>query len=66
MVASITQSDAGQTAFLSTDADELVARLTQAAYEVALRHRSDRPFTGLELALRRELRTVVRRAAEGE
>ena len=38
--------------------EALIARLTRAAYDVALRHAPDRPFTDLELALWRELRAV--------
>lgn len=49
---------------LLTPHDEaLVARLTRAAYDVALHHSPDRPFTELELALWRELRAVFQ--AEG-
>ena len=47
MVAPIVLSDAGQDAILGADAESLVARLTRAAYEVALRHGPKRPFTEL-------------------
>ncbi|MBP3957635.1 hypothetical protein J8F10_20490 [Gemmata sp. G18] len=59
MVARVVLSDAGQDAVLGADTESLVARLTRAAYEVALRHRPDKPFTELELALWQEIRTVV-------
>lgn len=59
MVATVALSEAGQDAVLGADAESLVARLTRAAYEVALRHRPDRPFTELELALWHEIRAVV-------
>jgi hypothetical protein len=39
--------------------DELLARLTAAAYEVALRHGLRAPFIDVELALWRELRAVA-------
>lgn len=38
--------------------EALVARLTQAAYDVALRHSPTQPFTDLQLTLWRELRAV--------
>ena len=40
------------------EVEGLVARLSRAAYDVALRHDPRRPFTDLELALWRELRAV--------
>jgi hypothetical protein len=43
----------------STSADELLARLTTAAYSVALRHGLRAPFIDVELALWRELRDVL-------
>jgi hypothetical protein len=48
---------------LTSKTDALVARLTRAAYDVALHHTPDQPFTELELALWRELRAVFE--AEG-
>jgi hypothetical protein len=42
--------------------EALVARLTRTAYDVALQHSPDRPFTELELALWRELRAVIQAA----
>jgi hypothetical protein len=41
-----------------TPREQLIAKLTQAAYNVALRHTAAVPFTDLELALWRELRKV--------
>ena len=43
--------------------EALIARLTRAAYDVALRHSPGQPFTELELALWQELRAVFQ--AEG-
>jgi hypothetical protein len=43
--------------------EALVARLTRVAYDVALHHTPDQPFTELELALWRELRAAFQ--AEG-
>ena len=59
MVARVVLSEAARDAVLGADTESLVARLTRAAYEVALRHRPDRPFTELELTLWREIRAVV-------
>jgi hypothetical protein len=50
---------------LSPEEESLVARLTRAAYDVALRHGPDQPFTELELALWHELRAVIQ-AGEGD
>ncbi len=41
---------------LPPDEEALVARLTRAAYDVALRHTPVQPFTDLQLALWREIR----------
>lgn len=49
---------------LSSKDEALIARLTRAAYDVALRHASDQPFTDLELALWHELRAVYQEAGE--
>ncbi|WP_171475746.1 hypothetical protein [Frigoriglobus tundricola] len=59
MVAPVVLSDVARRAVLGGDAESLAARLTRAAYEVALRHGPDRPFTELELALWREIRAIV-------
>jgi len=48
---------------LTPQNEALVARMTRAAYDVALHHTPDQPFTELELALWRELRAVLQ--AEG-
>jgi len=40
--------------------EELLARLTTAAYSVALRHGLRAPFIDVELALWRELRALLR------
>jgi len=45
---------------LSPEEELLVARLTRAAYDVALRHAPGQPFTELELSLWHELRAVIR------
>jgi|GEM_PF-4322519 len=66
MVAPVSLSDAAQDAVLVADADALAARLTRAAYEVALRHHPGRPFTDLELALWRAIREVVHTAVPRE
>ena len=50
--------DAGRP--LDPEAEALAARLTRAAYEVALRHGITGPFADLELALWKELREVIR------
>jgi hypothetical protein len=51
---------------LLTPQDEaLIARLTRAAYDVALRHAPNRPFTELELSLWRELRAVYQTEESG-
>lgn len=60
MVAPAVLSEPGLDAVLAPDAEAIVARLTRAAYEVALRHTPDRPFTELQLSLSRELRAVFR------
>jgi hypothetical protein len=44
----------------SAEAEAFAARLTRAAYEVALRHGISGPFAELELDLWRELREVIR------
>ena len=49
---------------LPPQAEALLARLTRAAYDVALRHRPDRPFTELELSLWHELRAVFQHAGD--
>ncbi|AMV25562.1 hypothetical protein VT84_14285 [Gemmata sp. SH-PL17] len=59
MVARVVLSDVGRDAVTGGDTEALVARLTRAAYEVALRYRPDRPFNELEFALWREIRTVL-------
>lgn len=51
---------------LPPQAEALLARLTRAAYDVALRHRPDRPFTELELSLWRELRAVFQLAGDAQ
>jgi len=48
---------------LTPQNEALVARMTRAAYDVALHHTPDQPFTELELALWRELPAVLQ--AEG-
>ena len=50
--------DAGRP--LDPEAEALAARLTRAAYEVALRHGITGPFADLELDLWHELREAVR------
>jgi hypothetical protein len=45
---------------LDPEIEAFAARLTRAAYEVALRHGITGPFTELELDLWHELREVVR------
>lgn len=60
MVAPAVLPEPGLDTVLAPDAEAIVARLTRAAYEVALRHTPDRPFTELELSLWRELRAVFR------
>jgi hypothetical protein len=42
-----------------TTSEEMLARLTTAAYSVALRHGLKAPFIDVELALWRELRRVL-------
>ncbi|HKI38330.1 MAG TPA: hypothetical protein VKA46_41155 [Gemmataceae bacterium] len=44
---------------VALDGEELLARLTTAAYSVALRHGLKAPFIDVELALWRELRRVL-------
>jgi hypothetical protein len=44
-------------------AEDLLARLTQAAYAVALRHDSGHSFAELELTIWRELRLVLNDSA---
>ena len=58
MVAVVKQGREYAETLLTPEAEALVARLTRAAYDVALRHAPDQPFTELELALWRELRSV--------
>ena len=58
MVASVVHKQVVET-LLSPEEELLVARLTRAAYDVALRHAPDQPFTELELSLWRELRAVI-------
>jgi hypothetical protein len=45
-------------------AEDLLARLTAAAYSVALRHGLKGPFIDVELALWRELRALLQEEAE--
>jgi hypothetical protein len=45
---------------IDPEVEAFAARLTRAAYEVALRHGITGPFTDLELDLWHELREVVR------
>jgi hypothetical protein len=59
MVASVVHHDEVVETLLSPEEELLVARLTRAAYDVALRHAADQPFTELELSLWRELRAVI-------
>jgi hypothetical protein len=66
MVAPVTFADAETAVGRGADAEWLVARLTQVAYDVALRHGPDRPFTELELALWREIRAVISCATGAE
>jgi hypothetical protein len=56
MVAAATPSN---TRLTTSEAEALVARLARVAYDVALRHTPDRPFTDLELSLWRALRSAV-------
>lgn len=49
-----------------TPREVLIAKLTQAAYGVALHHDRHAPFTDLELALWRELRAVLNREMPAE
>jgi hypothetical protein len=56
MVARATPS---HTRLTPSEVEALVARLTRVAYDVALRHTPDRPFTDLELSLWRALRSAV-------
>jgi hypothetical protein len=58
MVAVVKQDREFAETLLSPEVEALVARLTRAAYDVALRHAPNQPFTELELALWRELRSV--------
>lgn len=51
--------DAGSRSITNTETETLIAQITRAAYEVALRHHPDQPFTDLELSLWREIRSVV-------
>ena len=50
---------------LDPEAEALAARLTRAAYEVALRHGITGPFADLELDLWKELREVIRNRPGG-
>jgi hypothetical protein len=63
MVATVIHKETIET-LLSPEEESLIARLTRAAYDVALRHAADQPFTELELSLWRELRAVIQ-AEEG-
>lgn len=45
---------------LNSEAEAFVARLSRAAYEVALKQGINGPFAELELAIWRQLREVVR------
>lgn len=47
---------------LESDVEALIAKLTRAAYDVALRHTPDRPFTDLQFYLWRELQSVIQPA----
>ncbi len=44
---------------MSTTSEDLLARLTRAAYEVALRHGVEGPFLDVELEIWRALRGVL-------
>jgi hypothetical protein len=59
MVAAVVYNKEDVETLLSPEEEALVARLTRAAYDVALRHAPDQPFTELELALWHELRSVI-------
>jgi hypothetical protein len=59
MVASVVHRTHDVEILLSPEEELLVARLTRAAYDVALRHAPDQPFTELELSLWREIRAVI-------
>lgn len=59
MVASVVHHDQDAETLLSPEEEILVARMTRAAYDVALRHAPGQPFTELELTLWRELRAVM-------
>jgi hypothetical protein len=48
----------------TSSCEELLARLTATAYSVALRHGLKAPFIEVELALWRELRTVLHQQGE--
>jgi hypothetical protein len=50
---------------LDPEVEAFAARLTRAAYEVALRHGITGPFADLELDLWHELREVVRDRSAG-
>jgi hypothetical protein len=63
MVALLANIDHESEAVLTPEREALVARLTRAAYDVALRHTQGQPFTDLELALWRVLRAELQ--AEG-
>jgi hypothetical protein len=60
MVATVVHHKKVAETLLSPEEESLVARLTRAAYDVAIRHTADQPFTDLELSLWRELRDVIR------
>jgi hypothetical protein len=49
----------------SARGEQLLAELTSAAYQVALRHGLKGPFIDVELDLWRELRAVLRRRLPG-
>jgi hypothetical protein len=59
MVASVVHQNQYVETLLSPEEECLVARLTRAAYDVALKHAPDQPFTELELSLWHELRAVI-------
>jgi hypothetical protein len=49
---------------LTPQNEALIARLSRAAYDVALRHAPNQPFTELELEIWRELRAVFQTEEE--